>query len=771
MDVDALLSTVADAAQEREPGVGGPRLAHVYRREAQPARLVDLPDDLPPAVRARLEVLGVSRLYAHQAEAVALVRAGCHTVVATGTASGKSLCYQLPIAERAVTDGHATALYLAPTKALARDQLAALRSWRLPHLRVAAIDGDTPARERDAIRRSANVLLSNPDMLHASLLPSHRRFADFFHRLQIVVLDECHVARGILGAHVAAVLRRLRRVCAHYGAAPTFVLASATIGNPAEHAAALTGLAVRAVTDDASARPPLVLGLWEPPLLDARAGVRRSALTESAELLADLAARDVVTLDFVRSRKGAEVVARQASRLADGAAVRAYRAGHLPAERRAVERGLADGTLRGVATTNALELGIDVGDLDAVVVTGWPGTATSLWQQAGRAGRRGTDALVVFVADDDPLDHYLLAHPDHLVDRPVESAVLDLGNPAVLRPHLRCAAAELPLETGDEAVLSPGRGSLPDGWLADVLDAEERDGTLRRRGDRWYWAGRGSAAARVSLRGGGGRTVAIVEQDTGVLIGEVDEPRAHATVHDGAVYLHQGTSWRVQRLDLRDAVALVDRDDGPEYTRARADTDLAVLAVERTEPWGPATLAVGRVAVSRRVVAYERRRVGDDRSLGLVALDLPPVHLRTRAFWVTLPLPVLEAAGLGPAAVPGAAHAAEHAAIGLLPLFAMCDRWDIGGLSTDRHPDTGTATIFVYDGHEGGAGIAERGFDQGRSLFAATADAVHRCACADGCPSCIQSPKCGNGNHPLDKAGAVRLLTAVLAHAPHGAQG
>lgn len=744
------------------------RLAAVRTQPARSARTQALPPGLPAVVRQRLELLGITALYTHQAQAYDHVREGLSVVVATGTASGKSLCYQLPLADRLVRDEGATALYLAPTKALERDQLRALRTFRLPHLRPATYDGDTPVAERDAVRRTANVLLTNPDMLHVGILPGHRRWKRFLSGLALVVVDECHVARGVPGAHVAAVLRRLRRVASAHGASPTFVLASATIANPAEHASRLTGLDVTAVVDDGSPRAATTYALWEPPLLDVVTGSRRPTLAEAAEVLAALAAAGCATLAFVRSRRGAEIVAASARRrLADvglADAVMAYRAGYLPEERRAVERALVAGELRAVAATDALELGVDVGGLDAVVTAGWPGTAASLHQQAGRAGRRGRDAVAVFVAADDPLDHYLLAYPEALFDRPVEAALVDVANPYVLRPHLRCAAAEVPL-SADE----PALADLPPGVLSEAVAAEVADGGLRERAGRWWAepAGRGGHAATFGLRGAGGPPVSIVEAQTGTLIGDADEHRAHRTLHEGAVYLHQGQAWRIARLDLDAGVAEAVRDAGDERTWARTDAEITVLREDDATRWGDCRIARGRVEVTTQVLAYERRVAATDVPVEVVPLDLPPLRLVTAATWLVVPDEVLAAAGLvgdGDAGrVPGSVHAAEHAAIGLLPLFAMCDRWDLGGVSTPWHPDTGAATIFVYDAHAGGAGITERGYALGRRLWTATRDTIAACSCDAGCPSCVQSPKCGNGNHPLDKRGAVLLLDAALA--------
>jgi DEAD/DEAH box helicase domain-containing protein len=744
-----------------EPGYRG-QLVHVERLPARPARLVSLPDDLPEPLPGRLRARGIASLWSHQAEAIALARSGAHVVVATGTASGKSLCYQLPVLEALLGPGHRTALYLSPTKALAHDQLRAVRSFALAGVRAASYDGDTPVAERPMVRRNANLVLTNPDMLHQGILPRHEQWSAFLGRLSFVVVDEAHTLRGVFGSHVAVILRRLRRLAARYGAEPVFVLASATLGNPAELASRLVGLPVEAVTADGSPRGPVTFALWEPPLEDEATGLRRSANVEAAKWLATGVEASVRTLCFTRSRKAAELVATYARRrVAEvdrslGARVRAYRAGYLAEERRELERGIVSGKLLGVAATNALELGMDIGGLDAIVLDGFPGTIASMWQQAGRAGRQGGPSLAVLVGLDDPLDAYFLHHPANLFGRPHEAALVDPGNPYVLAPHLGCAAYEAPLTEEDFALFGPPAREL-------VARLEEVEGVLRRgRGGYRVTSGR-SPAANVDVRNAGGAPVTIVEADTGQVIGTVDRSRAPSTVHRGAVYLHQGESYRVLELDLDGGVALVEDARGDEYTQARKDTDIQVLEPLRRADLDRSARWLGRVAVSEQVVGYERRKVGSGELLGSEELDLPPAHLTTIAYWYTLSPELLAAAGLEPRDVPGAAHAAEHAQIGLLPLFAMCDRWDIGGLSTAWHRDTESATIFVYDGYPGGAGIAERGYARAAEHLRATRDTVHACPCETGCPSCVQSPKCGNGNHPLDKEGAVRLLDELLA--------
>jgi len=730
---------------------------------------VAVPDDLPAALRARLELLGVEELWSHQAEVLERARTGEHLVVATGTASGKSLAYQLPTIERLLADDRSVALYLAPTKALAHDQLRTIRGFKLPQIRAAVLDGDTPRPERDAIRRTANWILTNPDLLHRSILPNHRFWRDLLHRLSVVIVDESHVARGVFGSHVSLVLRRLRRLAERYDADPTFLLASATIGNPAEHASALTGLDVAGVEQDGSPRGPLDLGLWLPPLEDDREA-RRSMLRETADLLGSFVAADVQTLVFTRSRKGAEVVALAAKerlgeaagadglRLAD--TVGAYRAGYLASERRQLEDDLRTGVMRGVAATEALELGIDVSGLDAVLLAGWPGTAAAFWQRIGRAGRTGGASVGVLIAQEDPLDHYLVTHPEELVSRPPEDAIVDPGNPYLLGPHLRCACQESPLDA-DEATR----------WFGDsapgLLAADVAAGRLRLRGGKHYWTARTSAAAEVGLRSAGGEPVRIVDVDTGQVIGDVDEAKAHRQVHTGAMYLHQGRQLQVTALDLEAHVALVEETRETGFTtRPRSTTDVRILETVETRPWGRVDVALGRVEVTSQVVGYELLRVGTGQVLERIELDLPPMHLHTVAVWYALGPSILDEAGIGADRLPGSLHAAEHAAIGMLPLLALCDRWDIGGLSTALHPDTDKATVFVYDGVPGGAGLAERSFRRLPEHLAATRETVRTCHCRDGCPSCVQSPKCGNGNDPLDKRGAVQLLDLLLAQAP-----
>ena len=749
--LDHFLASIADDA----------RLVHVEHLPARPARHAETATPLPPVVR---DQLGVERLWSHQAEAIDHLRAGRSVAVATGTASGKSLCFQAPIAEAVATGLRpATSLLLFPTKALAQDQLRAVTALDVPGLVAATYDGDCTQEERTWVRANANVVLTNPEMLHVGLLPHHARWATFLLRLRYVVVDELHTLRGVFGSHVAHLLRRLRRVCAHYGSSPTFVFTSATIGEPGRLASDLCGLPVEEVTDDGSPCGERTFVLWNPAGDGSGGGRSTSSARDTAELMSGLVSGGHRTIAFCRSRKGTELVAADVKRrlradLADS--VRPYRGGYLTAERREIERKLFGGALRGVVATTALELGIDVGGLDACVLNGFPGTIASLWQQAGRAGRGTGSSLAALVAGDDQLDQWFMHHPDQLFSRPPEPAVINPANPHVLLPHLACAAYELPLTPRDDA------------WWPDLLDDGVRrlvlDDVLklrppsRRRDTSAVWAGRGWPSHGVGLRNAGGDEFRIATAD-GTLVGTVDGGRAHRLVHPGAVYLHQGRSWSVVELDLDDRVAIVEPSDGGTYTQPRTATEIAVLDTEQQRSVGAAELALGRVRVRSQVIGYRRFDAFTGEQLGAHDLDLPPGELVTRAFWYAVPEQVLERAGVGPASAPGALHAAEHAAIGILPLFTICDRWDVGGISTPHLPETGRPTIVVYDGYPGGAGVAELGYAAADRHLAATLDVIEACGCADGCPSCVQSPKCGNGNEPLDKAAAASLVSAVLA--------
>jgi DEAD/DEAH box helicase domain-containing protein len=746
-------------------GARARRLVHVQRLPPVAGQSVPWPGWVPAVVKDALTAAGVTHPWAHQAAMAEHAHAGRNVIISTPAASGKSLGYLLPALTAVLAGG--TALYLAPTRALAADQLRAVKALGLPGVCPAVVDGDTPGWERERARVTANYLLTTPDMLHHVLLPRHHRWEGTFGALRYIIVDECHGYRGVFGSHIAHVLRRLRRVATHHARGqhhPVFLLSSATISEPRSAARLLTGEDAEEISHSAAPRGQLTFGLWEPPLTRARgergAPVRRPATTEAAVLLADLVGEDVRTLAFTRSRRGAEAVALAARRTLSEYQtdaenrVAAYRSGYLPEDRRQLEEALRSGELHGLAATNALELGVNICGLDAVLIAGWPGSRAALWQQAGRAGREGQPAVAVLIARDDPLDTYLVHHPDALLNRPVEATVLDPGNSYVLAPHLCAAAAELPLSDDDLASFGP---SAP-----EVADALVRGGMLRKRGKRLFWTRRGWGN-QASLRGSGGRPVKIVEEKTGRLVGTVDEPSAHGLVHTGAVYPHQGEMYLVDRLDLAEGVALVRPHDPGYTTSARDITGIDVVSELRQVAWGPAAVHFGDVDVVRQVTSYTKRHPETGQARGEVPLDLPPRALRTRAVWWTVSPGQREALHAEGVDLAGAAHAAEHTAIGLLPLFAACDRMDIGGVSADLHPATGRLTVFVYDGNEGGAGFAERGFAMAHDWLQATAEAIASCECADGCPSCIQSPKCGTGNDPLSKPGALTLLRTLLA--------
>ncbi|AZG47452.1 DEAD/DEAH box helicase [Gordonia insulae] len=752
-------------------------LTHMSVIGSRAASFTEWPEWAPPELVNAFVESGVEQPWTHQAVAAEAAYRGEHVALCTGTASGKSLAYQLPILTTLSKDPNATALYLSPTKALGADQIRSVTSLLMAsgpggssagrrefiHLQPCAYDGDTDVEVRQWARAHSRWIFTNPDMLHIGILSGHARWRHFFRHLAYIVVDEAHHYRGVFGSHTALVLQRLLRIARSAGGDPTVIGTSATMAEPAEALTRLIGEPAIAVTDDGSPRGERTVALWEPDFLPVVTGengapIRRSAGSESARLLADFVVEGARTLCFQRSRRGVELTARQARHLLSQTApdlvdkVAAYRAGYLADDRRRLERAISDGELIGVATTNALELGVDISGLDAVIVGGYPGTVASFWQQAGRAGRQRTsgDSLVVLVARDDPLDTYLVHHPEALLGRPVEATVTDPTNPYILGPHLLCAAAELPLQDSEI-----------EKWQATETVAKlAADGMLKRRKAGWYVAAGVEPHADIDIRGGIGGQVLIVDTTTSQLLGTVDSGRAMSTVHPGALHIHQGASYVVDELDLTDGLALAHPEEPDWTTSARETTDITVTDVVQRLDLGDLTVALVEVDVTHQVVGYLRTLLSGE-VLDAVELDMPRQTLSTRAVMYTLTPESLEGVGVTVGRFPGALHAAEHAAIGLLPLVASCDRWDIGGLSTNQHPDTGLPTVFVYDGYMGGAGFADRGFAAFATWIAATRDAVSSCRCEAGCPSCVQSPKCGNGNDPLDKDGAIKVLTLL----------
>jgi DEAD/DEAH box helicase domain-containing protein len=735
----------------------GDTVASLPPREATLVKFPDLQRELTEALRK----MGASRLYSHQMEAYERLRAGENVVVATATASGKSLCYKIPAFQNALGRAKSRALFLYPTKALAQDQLGKIKAFGLRGVHPATYDGDTPHALRADIRRRANILLTNPDMLNIGILPNHEAWAEFLRNLEIVAVDEAHVLRGVFGSHVAAVLRRLRRVAMLHGGDPRFVLTSATIANPQELAESLTGLPFTLVDNDGASTGERRVIFRNPPLLDKEKGERRSLLTEGALVFANLVSQGVRTIAFARTRKAAELIYRYAAnRLGvEGARrISPYRAGYTPRERREIEGRLFRGDLLGVVSTNALELGVDVGALDAVVCCGYPGSVASIWQQWGRAGRGKDPALAVYIPGRDSLDQFLFENPPRVLGRRVEAARVTMENPYILGPHLLAAAHEAPLDADDEEYFGPAYRS--------VARAMMEDKALVSSGGRLVYVGGDNPARNISLRSASSETVLIADGE-GELIGTAEATRAPSELHPGATYLHRGTAYEVEELDLASHQAVARRVPNRYYTRPRVETDVEILEeIEKRDLANGASLHWGRVRSTDSVTYFKKVRVADDKEVGVYPLDLPDVILETQALWVTLP-PLPREARPSFESFGGALHAGEHGMIGLLPLFAMCDRADIGGLSTPVHRQSRLPTVFVYDSYPGGVGISRRGYDAFESLARDTLGVITRCPCERGCPACIQSPKCGNWNEPLSKDGAVSLLRYVLGQTAH----
>ncbi len=724
--------------------------------EERKARRVALPRSLDPAFAEALRGAGIERLYSHQRAALQTA-AHSNLVITSGTASGKSLAFNLPVLDGIARDSKRRALYLYPTKALAQDQARSLGRLRPPGLREAIYDGDTPREERPAIRTRNNLVLTNPDMLHVGVLPHHKRWGDFLANLGWVVVDEAHTYRGVFGSHVANVLRRLRRVARAYGSEPRFLLASATIANPVELAEGLVGTPFELIDDDGAPRAGREIAMWNPPLIDAASGARRSALSEAAELLADLVASGVRTICFLKSRKGIELIQRFARDNLEArgkpelaARIAPYRGGYTPQQRREIEERLSSGELLAVVSTDALELGIDIGELDAAICVTFPGTVASLRQMWGRAGRRRR-GLAVYVAGQDALDQFFCRHPDEFLERPVEAAILDHASEQIASRHLLAAAYELPLSDEDEEIFG-----------ADWRERAERlvgAGELRSAGGRLLPRRSEFVAGRIPLRSASADSVAVIERDSGEMLGLVEVERAFSVVHPGAIYMHLGRSYEVESLDTDNRRAIVSSFDGDWYTRPKKETEIYIERVREQRTTAGVELHFGEVSVTEQVIAFQRVSIAEGEAIDIVALELPEQSFVTQALWYVLPGEL--SGSLPPDVLLGALHATEHGQIAVLPLIAMCDRWDIGGLSTNVHFQTGRSTIFIYDGHPGGVGITLRGYEQFERLLGDAERLIAECPCESGCPSCVQSPKCGNLNEPLHKAGALELMRTM----------
>jgi DEAD/DEAH box helicase domain-containing protein len=744
------------------------QIAHVRHLPRREARFGELAKPVHRALELSLKKAGAESLYSHQALAVNLVREGESVAVVTGTASGKSLCYNIPVLDAVLKYSRDRAMYLFPTKALAQDQIRMLGDLtrdNMPFVRFDTFDGDTPQSRRNQIKRYSQILLTNPDMLHVGILPNHTSWSKFLSNLRYVVVDEAHVYRGVFGSQVANVIRRLRRLCRFYGSDPQFICCSATIANPAEHIKRLTGVEVTVVDDDGSPGGTKDFFFWNPPVVDKTTGMRRSPYMEATFLFSELVRAGIRTVTFTKARKIAELIlmyARDSLRRSDPELVqliKSYRAGYLAEDRRQIERELFSGQLLGVAATNALELGVDIGSLDATILTGYPGSIASTWQQAGRSGRRESPSLSVLVALADPLDQYLVRHPEAFFGRGHEHALIDPDNPYILADHLLCAAFEKPLSEED-AVYFGEQAFLK------TLEPLEESRRVQHR-DRWYYNGPSPYPARdVSIRSTSGENYTVIDlSQGGKLLETVDGTTAFQQLHAGAVYLHQGESYYVQELNLTTRTAYVVEADVDYYTQPQTLTDVRILEEMETRRTGGGEGHYGRLRVTEQVIGYRRKQQFTESVLGESNLDLPPQSFETLGLWFDIPADVEATTRKRELDFLGGLHAAEHACIAMLPLFAMCDRRDIGGLSTPAHPDTGKANVFIYDAYPGGVGIADKGYRLLEHLWVVTLQTIEECECEDGCPSCIQSPKCGSGNHPLDKAAAVIILDALAGPA------
>ncbi len=737
----------------------------VHREDVPPrdARTAELNSPLDSGLQASLESAGIAELYSHQAEAIEAARHGENVIVSTPAASGKSLCYQLPVLDALLRDRSAHALYIFPTKALTQDQSNGLAALVPPgsRLRHGIFDGDTSNEDRTDIRRHSRIVLTNPDMLHTGILPNHGSWNRMLSGLKFVVIDEAHVYRGVFGSQVANVIRRLRRICRRTGNEPQFILCSATLSNAREHAERLVGVPFRLVDADGAPSGGKDFVFWNPPMADKASGSRRNTHTEAGALLVELLRRRIRTLAFVRSRRMAELMyVSVRDRLAEdvpgiASQLAPYRASYLPEDRRRIERDLFEGRLLGLTTTNALELGIDIGDLDATILSGYPGSIASTWQQTGRSGRRGERGLSVLVAQDNPLDQYLMRHPEAFFGKSHESARISPGNPHVLKPQLLCAAYEAPLAESDSDILGPE--SL------DYVDDLADEGLLHRRNGRWHLVPDIEYPAQdINIRSSSSDYYTLAVEESGVVLETVDESSAFSQLHQGAVYLHQGEPYLINELDIESRTAYAASTDVPYYTEVRDFTDTRILATYREKSEGRTRVYLGEVSVTTTVVGFLRKAHFTSQVLGEESLDLPPRTYNTVSLWFDIPPETVSRIRSEGQDLAGGLHAMEHAAIGVLPIFALCDRNDIGGLSTPLHPDTDRPEVFIHDGHPGGVGITEHGYDVIEELWTATLEVVESCPCEAGCPSCIHSPKCGNNNEPLDKDVAIILLRDIL---------
>jgi DEAD/DEAH box helicase domain-containing protein len=745
--IDAFLKSLANSKRL------GSQIVYHHTLPAAPARWSEPARPWPDAIQTVLQSAGIKALYRHQVQAIDLIRSGRHVMVATPTASGKTLVYDLPVLEHFLTDPDATALFIFPLKALAQDQLQTfemLAAHLQPLQPTAAIyDGDTSAYRRKQIRQAPpNLVITTPEMLHLSLMAHHRKWAPLWSRLRIVVVDEVHTYRGVMGSHLSQIFRRFLRIAEHYGSSPIFVFSSATVANPAQLANQLTGLSVDVVDESSAPRGRRNLLFLNPTL-----GPARTAII----LLQTALRKNLRTIVYTQSRKLTELIAMWAANESGrfGERISAYRAGLLPQERRDIEARLANGKLLAVISTSALELGIDIGDLDLCLLVGYPGSVISTWQRAGRVGRSGQDSALVLIAGQDALDQFFMRNPQEFVSRKPEVAVVNPLNSKIMAPHLICAAAELPLDTAGTM--------LNDDVAADILAHLESDGQLFRSADgQTIYAGRKAPHRSINLRGAG-NPFQIIGLQTDRPIGEIDAHRAFRETHPGAVYLHKGNTFVVKDLDIEQRKVSVMESKVDYYTRVRSTKLTEILNIENKKYTFGTSSYYGKIKVTDQVGEYERWCVRTQRLLDRTSLDLPPQIFETEGFWFQIPASVQNASDARDIDLMGALHAIEHAAIGIFPLLVMVDHKDIGGLSTHYHPQVGGAVIFIYDGIPGGAGLTRAAFENVPRLLRCTLKVIRECGCEAGCPSCVQSSQCGSGNRPMDKNGAIFIIEQLQA--------
>jgi DEAD/DEAH box helicase domain-containing protein len=740
---------------------------------ARPAAFADVPGGLAPAVQDALALQGIECLYAHQAEAITRLRAGESVVIITGTASGKTLCFNIPVAERLLQDPMATALYLYPTKALTQDQLRGVGRFHLPeqglNFLAGAYDGDTPTTLRRRLRDTGNIILTNPDMLHQGILPQHARWHRFFSHLQFVVLDEVHAYRGVFGSHLANVMRRLRRICAHYGSHPQFICSSATIANPQAHAAAITGTPMSLISEDGSPRGPRQFVLWNPPLLEGAArgddrshsgGDRKGPLGEAIHLMSALVEEGVQTIAFVRTRLAAELLTKGcrerlghvSRKLAEG--VQAYRGGYLPEERREIERRLVNREILGVASTNALELGIDIGSLDACLLVGYPGTIASLWQQAGRAGRGQDEALVVLIGQNSPIDQYLMTHSDYLFAQSPETAVVDPDNPHITIGHVKCAAHELPLRADELESFGP--------YTDVLLELSEEERVVKRVENRWYWASTAYPATEVNLRNIAGPVFTIQDETAGVrVIGTIDEQSAMMQLHNHAVYLHNAETYFVTALDLEQKIVRVERRDLDYYTQSIQVAQIKIDSVEEEQTWQEGPVGYGDVTVTTSIPMFKKIRFGSRDSLGFEALELPPQSLETVACWLSPPAPIRDLLMKEGKLVGEALIGVANVLVEVASLYIMSEAQDLGAVVDASC--LGRDALFIFDRYPGGMGYARRCLENLDKLLTTARDVIRSCGCPDGCPSCVGAASPAFALNDLDSAVRDRIPDKAAA--------